>query len=96
MTTSVTTTIIKSDLKSEQVLTSIEEILCSNNNNQQFVVHCYFLNVCTFGFKGDSIVEDTNSGYKSGSLSVNTSMKVHTSTSTQVKISENQAVKKQK
>ena len=83
-------------MKSEQVLTSIEEIFRSINNNLQFDAHCYFINVCTFGFKGDSIVEAANSSYKSGSLSVNTSMKIHTSTSTQVNISKNQALKKRK
>ena len=86
----------KQDLKSEQVLASIEAIFRSIINNQQFAAPCYILNICTFGFKGDSIIEAATSGYKSGSLYVNTSMKIHTSTSTQVKISKNQALKKQK
>jgi len=86
----------KKQLKSEQVLKSIEDIFHSINNNVQFFAHCYFLNVCTFNFKGDSIVEAANSGFKSGSLSVNTSMKIHTSTSTQVKIGKNQSLKKHK
>ena len=86
----------KKQLKSEQVLTSIEKNFQSIYNNLQFVAHCYFINVCTFDFKGDSIVEAANSGFKCGSLSVNTSMKIHTSTSTQVKISKNQSLKKNK
>ena len=84
----------KKQLKSEQVLTSIEEIFHSINNNVQFVAHCYFINVCTFDFKGDSIVEAANSGFKSGSLSINTSMKIHTSI--QVKIGKDQSLKKPK
>jgi len=52
--------------------------------------------VCTFDFKGDSIVESANSGLKGGSLSVSKSMKIHTSAGTQLKIGENQTLKKHK
>ena len=62
----------------------------------KFVAHCYFKDVCTFDFKGDSIVESANSGLKGGSLSVSTSMKIHTSAGTQLKIGENQTIKKLK
>ena len=82
----------KKQLKSEQVLISIEKKNYFIYNNLQFVAHCHFINVCTFDFKGDSIVEAANSGFKCGSLSVNTSMKIHTSTSTQVKISKNESL----
>ena len=52
--------------------------------------------MCTFDYKGDSIVEADNSGLKIGSLSVSTSMKMHTSSGTQLKIGENQTMKKHK
>ena len=47
--------------------------------------------MCTFDFKGDSSVEAANSDLKTGSLSVYTSMKTHTSAGTKLKI-----VKKEK
>ena len=50
--------------------------------------------MCTFDFKGDSIVESANSGLKTGSLSVSTSMKINTSAGMQLKIGENQTMKK--
>ena len=86
----------KSDLKSDPACESIEKVFLRIENNLQYVAHSVFKNVCTLGFKGDSIVEASNSGYKTGSLAVSTSMKIHTSSSTQLKISENQNMKKYK
>ena len=75
---------------------SIEQVVLSIQNNLQFVAHCYFKDVCTFDFLGDSIVESANSGLKSGSLSVSTAMTINTSAGTQLKIGENQTMKKHK
>jgi len=86
----------KSDLKSDPACESIEKVFLRIENNLQYVAHSVFKNVCTLGFKGDSIVEASNSGYKTGSLAVSSSMKIHTSSSTQLKISENQNMKKHK
>ena len=87
---------IKDDLQSEPACKSIENFFSSIQINFRFVAHCYFKDVCTFDFKGDSIVEAANSGLKGGSLSVSTSMKIHTSGGTQLKIGENQTLKKHK
>ena len=65
-------------------------------NNFQYVAHWYFKDVFTFDFKGDTIVEAANSCLKICSLSVSTSMKIHTSAGTQLKIGENQSIKKHK
>ena len=87
---------IKHDLKSEHVCDSIEKVFLRIHNNLEYVAHCHFKSVGTLGFKGDSIVEASNSSYKHGGLAVSTSMKIHTSSSVQVKISENQNMKKHK
>ena len=52
--------------------------------------------MCTFDFKCDSIAEATNSGLKTGSLSVSTSTKIHTLAETQLNIGENQTMQKYK
>ena len=72
------------------------KVFSAIQKNFRFVAHCYFKDVCTFDLKGDSIVEAANSGLKGGSLSVSTSMKIHTSAGTQLKIGENQTMKKHK
>ena len=87
---------VKDELKSEPACQSIEIVFLAIQNNFKFVTYCYFKDVCTFDFKGDSIVESANSGLKGGSLSVSTSMKIHTSAGTQLKIGENQTMKKHK
>ena len=85
---------MKKDLKSETACESIVVVFSAIQNNFQYVKHCYFKDFCTFDFKGDCIVEATNSGLKIGSLSVSTSMKIHTSARTQLQIGENQTMKK--
>ena len=52
--------------------------------------------MCQFDFKGNSIVEAANSGLKTGSLSVSTSLKIYTLTGIQIKIGEKQSMKKHK
>ena len=46
--------------------------------------------MCTFDVEGGSIVKAANSGLKTDSLSVSTSIRIHTSAGTQLKIGENQ------
>ena len=87
---------IKSELNSDHVCESIEEVFLRIYTNLEYVAHCHFKTVGTLGFKGDSIVEASNSGYKHGSLAVSTSMKIHTSSSVQLKIGEHQNLKKHK
>ena len=87
---------VKKELNSMPACESIEKVVLSIQNNLQFVAHCYFIDVCTFDFLGDSIVESANSGLKGGSLSVSTAMTINTSAGTQLKIGENQIMKKHK
>jgi len=87
---------VKKELNSMPACESIEQVVLSIQNNLQFVAHCYFKDVCTFDFLGDSIVESANSGLKSSSLSVSTAMTINTSAGTQLKIGENQTMKKHK
>ena len=85
---------IKVSLKSEYVNEAIEKIVISLKNKLQFIAHYNFMNVSTFGFLGDSIVEACNSALKTGSVKVATNMTINLSGSTQIKISENQTQKK--
>ena len=85
---------IKTSLKSENVIEAIEKIVISVSNKLEYIAHYNFMRISTFGFLGDSIVEAANSGIKSGSVRVATSMKINLSGSTQIKISENQTHKK--
>ena len=87
---------MKNELKSEPACESIEQVFLAIQNNFQYVAHCYFKDVFAFHFKGESIVESTNSGLKTGSLSVSTSMNINTSAGTQLDIGENQTMKKHK
>ena len=48
--------------------------------------------MCTFDVEGGSIMKAANSGLKTDSLSVSTSIRIHTSAGTQLKIEENQTI----
>ena len=62
--------------------------------NLNHICHYNFLNVTSFDFLGDSIVEAVNSGMKHGDQQVNTNMTINTSASTQIDIVQNQMKKK--
>ena len=83
-------------MKSDYVTEAIDKIVISVKNKLEYVAHYNFMNVSTFGFLGDSIVEAANSGIKCGSVRVATNMNINMSGSTQIKISENQSQKKNK
>ena len=87
---------VKSQLKSEYVQQEVEAIALSIETNLSFICNCYFKDVTTFGFLGDSIVEAANSGLKSGGVNVSTNMTINNSGSAQLKITENQAQRKNK
>ena len=87
---------IKSQLKSEYVQKEIEDIALSIENKLKYICHCYFIDVITFGFLGDSIAEAANSGIKNGDVKVASNMTINTSAGTQLKIIENQTHKKNK
>ena len=87
---------IKSQLKSEYVQKEIEDIALSIENKLKYICHCYFIDVTTFGFLGDSIAEAANSGIKNGDVKVASNMTINTSAGTQLKIVENQTHKKNK
>lgn len=68
----------ENDLRSVPVCESIELVILEIQNNFKCVAHCYSKDICSFYFKGDHIVEAAKSGLRTGSLSVSTSMKMHT------------------
>ena len=51
-------------LRSKVVYDNISTILESIENNLQYLCHAYFINLTTFDFLGDSIVEAANNGIK--------------------------------
>ena len=89
---------IKSSLKSETLCESIESIDTAMINSLQYIAHYHFIDVTTFEFLGDSIVEGANSSVKNAKLPihVNTNMTINTSASTQLKISSNQNNKRKR
>ena len=87
---------IKSQLQSLYALKEIEKISMSIENQLKYVCHCYFIDVTTFGFVGDSIAEAANSGIKQGDVQVASNMTINTSAATQLKICENQTHNKNK
>ena len=54
--------------------------------NLKYLCHNNFKNVTTFGFLGDSIVEGTNSGLKTGDVEVSTNTTINNSSSAQINI----------
>ena len=87
---------IKSQLQSVYALKEIEKIAMTIENQLKYVCHCYFIDVTTFGFVGDSIAEAANSGIKQGDVQVASNMTINTSAATQVRICENQTHNKNK
>ena len=85
---------VKSQLKSEYVQKDIEHIEISIETNLKYISHCYFIDVTTFGFLGDSIVEAVNSVIKTGDIKVASNMTIDISGGTQLKINGNQTHKK--
>ena len=85
---------VKSQLKSEYVQQEVEAIALSIETNLSFICNCYFKDVTTFGFLGDSIVEAANSGLKSGVVNVSTNTTINNSGSDQLMMTKNQAQRK--
>ena len=69
---------VKYQLKSEHAFEAIENVFMKIQAQLWFTAHSYVKYMCTFDFKGDIIVEAANSGKTCGSLTVSTSMKLHT------------------
>ena len=55
---------VEGSLKSDYVTEAIDKIVVSVKIKLEYVTHYKFMNVSTFGFLGDSIIEDTNSEIK--------------------------------
>ena len=87
---------VKEDLKSDHVYKHIEEVAMSIESNMGYLYHYKFIDVTTFYFFGDSIIEASNSGLKRGDVTVSTNMNIDTSALTQVQIGKTQARKKHK
>ena len=86
---------IKHDLKSEYVQCEIEKIVNRIEENLKHICHCYFINVTTFGFLGDSIFEAENSGLKGGwEVKVSTNTTIENYGATKLYIGQHQTNKK--
>ena len=84
----------KASFKNEALCTSIEDILLSLKTNMRYFCHCYFIDVTTFDFLGDSIAEAFNSGLKTGQDKVSTNMTINTSAASQIQHLHTQNTKK--
>ena len=62
----------------------------------EYLCHYKFIDVTTFDFVGDSIVEASNSGLKRGNVTISMNMNIDTSALTQVQIGKTKARKKHK
>ena len=65
---------VKQELKSEYAQCAIEKLVNRIEENLKHICHCYVINMSTFGFLGDSIVEAANSGLKEGGINVSTTL----------------------
>ena len=84
----------KANFQNEALCTSIEDIFLSLECNLRHICHCYFKDVTTFDFLGDSIAEAFNSGLKTGQDKVSTNMTINTSAASQVQHLNTQNKKK--
>ena len=68
----------------------------SIENSMKYFCRYHFIDVTSFGFIGDSIVEGSNCGLKRGDIAISTNMNIDISGMNQVQISKTQARKKHK
>ena len=59
----------------------------------KYLFHYKFINVTTFNFVGDSIIEALNSGLKRSDVTISTNTNIDTSALTQIQIGRTQAGK---
>ena len=90
--------LMKEKIRSDPVCEAIEEIMLSVSNNLKHICHCYFKDVTTFDYLGDSIVEGSNASIKNKKslLRVSTNISINTSASIQVQISNKQSIKRKR
>ena len=72
------------DVASEEISILIDKI----HGKQEYLMNHHFIDVCTFDFLGDSIVESANNPLKSGQFAVSSKMDLACSGHTQVKGTE--------
>ena len=85
---------VNEELKSDHTCKSIGEVAMSIESNMEYLWHYKFIDVTTFDFVGDSIIEVSNSGLKRGDVNnVSTNMNIDISTFTQLQIGKKQARK---
>ena len=89
---------MKETIRSDPVCEAVEEITLSVSNNLKHICHCYFKDVTTFDYLGDSIVEGSNASIKNKKslLRVSTNISINTSASIQVQISNKQSIKRKR
>ena len=72
----------------ESTLIVVEKILNDIVINLKYVGNHYFMDITTFGFKGDSIAESTNSMLKTGPIKVDGGQSLDCSANNQLAIVE--------
>ena len=89
---------MKENIRSDPVCEAIEDIMLSISNNLKYIHHCYFKDVTTFDYLGDSIVEGSNTSIKDKKslLRVSTNISINTSAIIQVEISKKQTTKRKR
>ena len=90
---SITTKVLQQcqgDLKSDYKCEAIEKLARSIESKIWYLCDFYFINVTTFDFLGDIIVEAANYGLKRGVVTVSTNMNIDTQALNQIQISKTQ------
>ena len=75
---------MKEELKSDHACTIIEEVALSIESYMKYLCHYEFIDVTTFDFVGDSIIEAANCGLKRSDKKLSTNMNIDTSALTQI------------
>ena len=76
--------IVKKNLKSNHACNIIEKVDISIEKHMEYLCYYHFIDVTTFNFLGDSIVEGANCGLEGGDVSVSKNMNIHTSSMAQM------------
>ena len=70
---------VREDLKSDYTCNIVEEVARSIEINMKYLCHYHFIDVATFDFVGDTVVEVANCGLKRSDVTVFTNMNIDTS-----------------
>ena len=62
--------IVKIESKSEQAILYIEKVYISKQHNIWYVVHSFFIDICSFEFLGDNIIESANTQLNTSKINI--------------------------